>query len=167
MAVHLLIDGYNLIGSRSGTLGDIEEAREYLIDCLVAYKRLKKARITVVFDGPSMSYPERGPAGIEVLFSCGRDADSVIKELVAKKGGGATVVTSDRDVASFARAKGAVVLASDEFQILLDDALYQDMKGVDPLDEEEGSGPGKKGPSRKPPKEERRKQGRIRKLRGS
>ena len=52
MAMHLVIDGYNLIGAMTDLAGmDLEEIREELITRLLAYKRLKKHRITVVFDG--------------------------------------------------------------------------------------------------------------------
>ncbi|WKZ32352.1 MAG: NYN domain-containing protein [Thermodesulfobacteriota bacterium] len=165
MALNLIIDGYNLIGSRRGGLGDIEEERRCLLETLVIYKRLKKARITVVFDGPAMTYPGSHPAGLEVVFSAGRQADAVIRDMVARKGSGATVITSDREIAGFAKARGAVVLGSDEFSAFLDDALYEDMKGV-AAEEEDASGPARKGPSRRLPKDERKKQGRIRKLRG-
>lgn len=165
MALNLVIDGYNLIGFRRGGLGDIEEERRNLLETLIIYKRLKKARITVVFDGPAITYPGSHPAGLDVVFSAGRQADAVIKELAARKGPGATVVTSDREIAGFAKARGSVVLGSDEFSALLDDALYEDMKGA-AAEEEDAPGPVKKGPSRRLPKDERKKQGRIRKLKG-
>lgn len=165
MALDLVIDGYNLIGFRKGGLGDIEEERRDLLDALVIYKRLKRARITVVFDGPAIAYPGSSPAGLDVVFSQGRQADAVIKDLAARKGSGATVITSDRDLAGFAKARGSVVLGSDEFSALLDEALYEEVKGAVPEDDEMPGLP-KKGPSRRLPKEERKKQGRIRKLRG-
>lgn len=165
MALNLVIDGYNLIGFRRGGLGDIEEERRDLLEALIIYKRLKMARITVVFDGPAIAYPGSHPAGLEVVFSAGRQADAVIRDIVARKGDGATVITSDREIAGFAKARGAVVLSSDEFSALLDHALYEDMKGV-VAEAEDTSGPDKKGPSRRLPKDERKKQGRIRKLKG-
>ncbi len=165
MALHLIIDGYNLIGFRRGGLGDIEEERRNLIEDLMVFKKLKKARLTVVFDGPAITYPGTHPAGLDVVFSAGRQADAVIRDIVARKGAGATVITSDREVAGFARARDAVVLGSGEFSALLDDALYQEMKGAVP-EEEDAPGPVKKGPSRRPAKEARKKQGRIRKLGG-
>ena len=55
MSVHVIVDGYNLI-RQSAALSkfdqtDLQLGREALIDNLAAYKRIKKHKITVVFDG--------------------------------------------------------------------------------------------------------------------
>ena len=55
MAIHIIIDGYNLI-RQSPTLSrldrqDIASGREALVARLAAYRKLKPHRITVVFDG--------------------------------------------------------------------------------------------------------------------
>lgn len=170
MALHLVIDGYNLIGAGRGQdLGDIEAQRESLIDTLGVYRRLRRINITVVFDGTysgrlTGSSVNRG--GVRVIFSRnGQEADEVIKGLVRDAGGGLTVATSDRSVASYAEGNGAVVLSSAEFRNLLDDALYEDLKGAAPEEDDDAEGFGiKKGPSKKPPKNERRKRNRIKKL---
>ena len=55
MAIHIIIDGYNMI-RQSPELSkqedvDIQLGREALIDWLAAYKRHRPHKITVVFDG--------------------------------------------------------------------------------------------------------------------
>jgi hypothetical protein len=62
-------------------------------------------------------------------------------------------------------AQGAVTLSSGQFTGLLEAAEYEDTKGLEPGDEEyEPPGGKKKGPSKRPPKEERKKLNRIKKL---
>lgn len=166
MPVQVLINGYNLIGARREGLGDIEAEREALIEELSAYRRVRKVKLTVVFDNralPRLNRTKEFRNGVEVVFSgSNEDADTVIKGLAGHKGNGVTVVTSDREVASFARSKGAVVIDSGEFGFLLGSALYEDLKGG-PIEEEDGDNP-KKGPSRRPSKKERQKINRLKKL---
>ncbi len=180
MALRLIIDGYNLIcakdrsfvgdfGGASFGLPDITEARELLLESLLVYKRVKHARITVVFDGTSGARLGGGREmhkGVEVLFSkAGVTADDVIKDMVRSTGTGLTVVTSDRDVASATEVAGAVVVSSEEFLELLQMAEYSELKGADMEDEDEDGGTWqKKGPARKPSKKERQRLKRLKKM---
>src|SRR3989344_3702693 len=86
MAMHLVIDGYNLIGAMTDLAGmDLEGIREELITRLLAYKRLKKHRITVVFDGKrsgNLSRSSMNQKGIEVIFS--REGDEGYASTVKK-----------------------------------------------------------------------------------
>ncbi|MBI5642093.1 MAG: NYN domain-containing protein [Deltaproteobacteria bacterium] len=169
MALRLVIDGYNLLGvlPREEKFGDMETKRDGLIESLSIYKRLRKVKITVVFDGTRskrLTRQREVKSGIEVVFSKdGEEADRVIKDLASSAGSGLTIVTSDRDISNLAKAKGAVVIDSNEFLGLLDAALYEDLKGVDPEGEDEGSAR-KKGASRKQKKADRKKAQRIKKL---
>ncbi|MBI3752711.1 MAG: NYN domain-containing protein [Deltaproteobacteria bacterium] len=170
MAVHLVIDGYNLTGvmAISGqTAADLEGVRDELIKRLQAYKRLKGHRITVVFDGKksgSLSRAKMHQNGIEVIFSKdGEEADQILREMAKKERHGITIVTSDRAVASFAEAQGAVTIPSDEFDAILSLAIYSDMTGVADEDEEDVSTK-KSGNPRKLSKQERKRLQRIKKL---
>ncbi|MBI5562205.1 MAG: NYN domain-containing protein [Deltaproteobacteria bacterium] len=167
MSSRIIIDGYNFLGMDAGVLRDIESERDGLIERLRLYKKARRADVTVVFDGTHsgrlMNEHERR-AGVEVVFSRdGIDADTVIRGLSDRYGAGATVVTSDNALASYAASRGAVVLSSPEFEGLLEAALYEELKGVKPGDEEDESHD-RKGPSRRLPKEERKKRMRIKKL---
>ena len=55
MATHLLVDGYNLVGSAGMALpagsGRLEAVRETLLKNLAGYRQRKGHAITVVFDG--------------------------------------------------------------------------------------------------------------------
>lgn len=176
MAVHLIIDGYNLI-RRSPVLRRDDEialelARESLLERLRRYKRIRSHRITVVFDGANRIGASPGPGqekGIRVIFS-GRNetADTVIKHMSEKEGGRLTVVTSDRDLGRYAASFGAVVVDAEDFEGKLEMALYLETKGPEMDDEKEGRQGGldtrKKGPRKRLAKGERRKRQRLRKV---
>ncbi|MFP4476406.1 MAG: NYN domain-containing protein [Desulfatibacillaceae bacterium] len=164
MGVHIIIDGYNMIG-QSPTLstGDLEQDRDCLIDFLAAYKRIKAHRITVVFDAARVDTFEArklNMKGIDIRFSQpGQLADSVIKNMARQMRERAMVVSSDREVAGVAREAGAAVLGCREFEQVVADRL---MGGAED-DPDEGPGSRqprqttrKRGPSRKPPKKSRR-----------
>ena len=173
MPVHIIIDGYNLI-HQSRELNrlhqeDIQSGREALLESLAAYKRIKRHRITVVFDGenaPSFSPKKDQIKGIAVRFSRrGETADSVIKRMARKEREKALIVSSDRDVTDYSATRGAATVSSSEFEEKMMMAFYMDIKGVD------GEGDGgwipttkKKGPSKRRSKRERRNRTRIRKL---
>lgn len=170
MALDLVIDGYNLIMRKSGNgFADLEEQREILITQLQTYKKVRRVKVTVVFDAsgrPGLSRDAENIGGIRVMYSpSGVEADALIKKIAKEKREGATIVTSDNDLANYSRAVGAVVVSTEEFRNLLEIALYEDMKGVDPCEEEDFDGRGgKKGPARRLAKEARKKKKRMKKL---
>lgn len=172
MAVHVVIDGYNVTRRRPHAgVTDIDAEREVLISQLQAYKKARRVKVTVVFDAPSspaLAERSENHGGVRVVYTGGgTEADELIKRMAKEKRDGLTVVTSDAGVARYCAAVGAVVVGSEEFEGLLEMALYEDMKGVDPEDEDDddgGRGGGKKGPSRKEPRKERKKRNRMKKL---
>jgi predicted RNA-binding protein with PIN domain len=97
--------------------------------------------------------------GIRVVFSRpGEKADDVLKRMAAEDRGGILIVTSDRDVASFAEKKGAAVVSVDEFGMKLEMTRFYSTKGgegEDPL-RRSAIAPDKKGPSRRLPKSRRK-----------
>jgi predicted RNA-binding protein with PIN domain len=173
MAVRLIVDGYNLLGS-SGECGlargeDLAFTRERLLEALRRYKRMKGFRITVVFDG---SGPRVGPAapqihkGIEVVYSRGPEkADEAIVKMVSRSPAGVVVVTSDQEVAGHSARLGASVISAQEFQRRMMAAVTRDLKGYE---EDEEPGPRrstqKKGASRKMKGRQRRDRRRLDRL---
>ncbi|MBE9531273.1 MAG: NYN domain-containing protein, partial [Proteobacteria bacterium] len=116
MALRLVIDGYNFIcaslglsGSHPGQMDPTLE-RDALLDKLKVYKKIKSAKITVVFDGTRTDNLWRSAGrekGIEVIFSSsGEEADAIIKEFSGKYGKGLTIVTTDRELGSYCELKG-------------------------------------------------------------
>ena len=116
-----IVDGNNVMGQTPGWHRDKPGARRRLIEQLAEFARVKKARITVVFDGePDRDQPD-GSAfrGVKVLYAeKGSNADARIERLVeaSKDVHGLTVVTSDRALAFIIRARGANVIRSGAFR---------------------------------------------------
>jgi predicted RNA-binding protein with PIN domain len=173
MSIHIIIDGYNLI-RQSNTFSvidrqDIQLGREALLDTLIAYQKIKRHMITVVFDGtnaPPFSHRKNQVQGIQVKYSrSGEVADTVIKRMVNREKEKALVVSSDLDIVNFAAAKGAATISSSEFEEIISQALYMEIKGVE-FKDESGWAPTtkKKGPSKRLPKRKRRNKSKIGKL---
>lgn len=174
MALHIVIDGYNLI-RQSPTLSAMEyisteEGRDGLLKLLAQYKKFKPHKITVVFDaayGNSLAESKTRQRGITIIFSRkGELADDVIKRIAAKERERAIVVTSDNDIIDFAVRHDAATINSQEFEAKLTMASYAEMKGGDVDDEESGwsKTTQKKGPARRLPRERRKSSRKIRKL---
>ncbi len=121
------------MGQTPGWHRDKSKARRMLLEHLATFASVKKARVTVVFDGsPDRELPD-GSAfrGVKVLFAeRGSDADTRIVKLVeaSKDRRGLTVVTSDRSLAFQVRASGAITLRSGEFRKLLEVAMLATSK---------------------------------------
>lgn len=175
MSFDLIIDGYNLIGQspelRSYEREELDKGREMLIKKLLAYQRIKKHAITVVFDGwreGSFSEHRDIVRGIMIIFSRrGEKADEVIKRLASQGKERTVVVTSDRDLGYACALQGCKVITSQEFDGSLELAEYREGKGS--TAEEEGDnfqwkGTKKKGPSRRLPKSQRQRQTILKKL---
>lgn len=176
MAIHIIIDGYNLI-KQSPVLSrldhiDIEKGRDELISRLADYKKVKKHGITVVFDGckgGGIKQERTKNRGIDIIFSKkGEEADEVIKRIVEVMRERIVVVTSDREIADFSERRGAAVIPSGEFEMRMEMAVFSEEKGFDEeLDDEpikKTIYTKKKGPSKKLPKSQRRARIKIKKL---
>ena len=173
MAAHILIDGYNLI-RQSGPLIDLEaisleEGRMGLVRLLAEYRKVKGHAITVVFDGwksDNIGRSNERVVGIDVVYSGrGETADEVIKRMADSMRDRVIIVTSDRDIATYATKKGAVVIPSDEFEMKVRMAVPSDECGAfDEEDYEPKMDSKKKGPARRLSKEERKKRSKMKKL---
>ena len=176
MAVHIVVDGYNLI-RRSDTLKSqealsLELGRDALLELLRRYKRIRGHRITVVFDAankPLLGEEMTQQKGIRTIYSGqGDTADTVIKRICKNEGEKVLLVTSDRELASYAEGYGSVATDSQDFETRMEMALFVDSKGVEDEHVEDrwhpGKGTRKKGPAKRPPKKERRRRQKQNKL---
>lgn len=185
MAIHIVVDGYNLI-RQSGAfrsaerIGGLESGREALLRSLSQYRTVKSHAITVVFDGglgPANAKHRERRAGVDIVFSrVGESADCVIKKMAVEQRERLVVVTSDRELALFAAKCGASTIDSVHFEqrmamALTLDAIYDtDHMGnmserfVEP--ESDGWTPTtqKKGPSRRLSKRARKTQAKANRL---
>jgi uncharacterized protein len=117
MGMHLVIDGYNLLGAVSSMA--TEQARESLLRDLAAYRHRKGHAITVVFDGWQQGQPVESRehrSGMQVVYSKrGEKADQVIQRLAREYGTDCAVVSSDHEIIATAGAHGALVIRAQEF----------------------------------------------------
>jgi predicted RNA-binding protein with PIN domain len=140
--IHMVIDGYNLIGQQKGLRGDLEVKRKKLLADLSRYQHIKGHPITVVFDGWRSGWEtehEERANRISVIFSRqGERADTVIARLAKQMGNACVVVTSDREVQISARASGSTSIYSGEFETRLRAALLNEARpGLMDKEEEE------------------------------
>jgi hypothetical protein len=170
MGMHLIIDGYNLLHVDRILIRlnptQLQLERDRLIDQLSAYRSSRQMEITVVFDGWqggwSTETRER-KKGIELVYSkLGEKADEVIKRLVREKGAGATVISSDRELSTYAEKMAVASVPSGQFKEKMENALLKGKK--DFQEEEERTGEKKKGPSRMLSKKEKRMRSALKKL---
>ncbi|MGH7853723.1 MAG: NYN domain-containing protein [Candidatus Binatia bacterium] len=166
ITMDLIVDGYNLIGSDQGLVGALEPKRNWLVQRLSAYQKIKEFNLTVVFDGWRSGRNEevaQKKDGVTVVYSqVNEKADAVIIRLARQKGAGSVVVTSDREIRSAVERFGSIAVSAGEFnQILraLDGNAYdEDFSG------EEFDAP-QKGNPRRASKSDRRRNDKLRKLR--
>ncbi len=138
-----LIDGNNVIGQRVGWHRDKKGSRRQLIQDLARLARLKKLRLTVVFDGaPDPQFPD-GSAyrGVKIFYArAGSDADTRIIEMAEAERNkkNLVVVTSDRELTSRVRICGVRVMRSGEFRRTIDEAADEAI-GAAPTREGQGA----------------------------
>lgn len=173
MAIHIIIDGYNLV-RQSSSLSvidqlDIQLGRENLIETLATYKKIKGHKITVVFDGtnaPDFSKTKDRIKGIRIQFSRrGESADDVIKKIASKEREKALIVSSDCEIVDFASSRGCATISSSVFEEKIAMASHL---GDGAFDREDQSGwiptTKKKGPSKRLSKKKRKNRVKIQKL---
>jgi uncharacterized protein len=174
--MNILIDGYNLIRQsielRRFERQSLEAGRQALISWLARYRGRKDHHITVVFDGWVSGSPQEErdySSGISIIYSPrGVKADDVLKRITASTDEEILVVSSDREVASYATRRGKAALSSLEFESIVNrqlSALVDDEFSSQKDEDEDDDRPvNKKGPARKLSRAKRQAQTKIRKL---
>jgi predicted RNA-binding protein with PIN domain len=128
-----LIDGNNLLGRIAPHELRERSGREGLVARLLAFQRVTRARIHLVFDGN----PERTPMDIEVnaKFTIhypgeGQSADDVIRDMIGRQADRRRffVVSSDRAIRDLARKNGLESVTSDVFARELKAAIKEGKK---------------------------------------
>ncbi len=145
MALHLIIDGYNLIRQSPDLLAqesqDLRWGREALLEKLAAYRRLKKHAITVVFDGweagECLENRDRVQGMLVIYSRRGEKADEVIKRMAARERQGSLIISSDREIMHSAERAGAAVMSAEEFSFRLYSAFAEG--GLEETEEDQAS----------------------------
>ncbi|HEY0407023.1 MAG TPA: NYN domain-containing protein [Pyrinomonadaceae bacterium] len=122
-----LVDGNNVMAQRVGWHRDKQAARRRLLEELAQFAKVKRATVTVVFDGAPLNHFPDGSLfkGVRLFYAeRGSDADARIKRLVETTRERRTlrVVTSDRALAAYVSRCGAQTVRSGEFRQQLEQA---------------------------------------------
>ncbi|XP_063942476.1 uncharacterized protein LOC108209555 isoform X2 [Daucus carota subsp. sativus] len=134
----LLVDGYNVCGywaklKKHFVNGNLDIARQKLIDELITFSMLREVKVVVVFDALLSGLPTHKEefVGIDVVFSSETCADAWIeKEVVALRDDGCPrvwVVTSDR--CQQQAAHGAIKASQKEVETMLHEQRSSSMQG--------------------------------------
>lgn len=120
MAVHYIVDGYNVLHKNSVLADQTKEDGRTVLVRLIESEQPQGSlnnQVTVVFDGyrGQWAAPESSP--VRVLFSDEESADDKIKKLVDKSSSPRSliVVTDDREIRYFVKGLGAKIMDADEF----------------------------------------------------
>lgn len=172
MPIHIVVDGYNVIGSEEGLRGDLEQKRADLVQEVKQYQERKGHAVTIVFDGwrnGRQDQTQDQVGEVQVVFSRhGEKADAVIERMAREIVDGCTVITSDRELRRSVEKRGAVALYVNDFL----GAMRRDpgaSDGMDDTGEFEApprnlNGQKKKGNPRQPSRAERARRERLAKL---
>lgn len=131
---HYIIDGNNLIGKIKELskihLKDKKRSREKLAFIIERCSRLKKARITLHFDGFA-DLPIKIP-DVKIIYSENSSADEKIKLQIEKSDNPRNIllVTSDHNLMQFGKVCGCSVMKSEDF--------YSQHLSATEIQEEEG-----------------------------
>ena len=126
-----LIDGNNFLGYSSPLNRNAPENRQNLIFKLLKFQQIKNTRIILVFDGsPDLDLIEKPVKykRFSILYPhLGENADERIKEIILKQTDRRRfyIVSSDRELRSYAKSKGIKALKCEEFDRELRKALKE------------------------------------------
>lgn len=132
----VVIDGNNLIGSSPDIKLSDPNARLKIIYLLENYRDHKKCNIIIVFDGEPNLYSHNFKEKLTVLYPYyGKSADDEIKRLLDSYSDFRDVilVSSDSELKSFAKEKGAKIVNSIEFYFELKRIFLEDDKREEKL----------------------------------
>ncbi|OGD26869.1 MAG: hypothetical protein A2Y56_16260 [Candidatus Aminicenantes bacterium RBG_13_63_10] len=124
-----LIDGNNFLGQLVAPAYRDPGDRLDLVRKLLIFQRVTRSRVILVFDGgpdPRLEDLELEDRKFSILFpEPGSSADALIKEFLESRRDlrHFFLVSSDRELKSAARARGAEVISSGEFKGMLKEAL--------------------------------------------
>ncbi len=128
----ILIDGYNLIGTAHGNL---QKARDEIIETLRKYAANKDHEITLVFDGWKNGQREESrikTANLTIIYSrLGEKADQTIIRILSSSTKPWIVVSSDREIADFAENKDLAAISSDDFEDKLSASLLHSQRSTE------------------------------------
>jgi predicted RNA-binding protein with PIN domain len=142
--LNYIIDGNNLIGKIASLMNlqkkDKQASREKLVYTLDRYFLNKKANVTLHLDGHPAE--KINSSKMKIVYSENQTADEKIKNQISlsKSPRNIIVVTSDSNLAQFAKVCSTTVIPSDEFAVEINksgDRFDEEsiIKSIDNIDE--------------------------------
>jgi predicted RNA-binding protein with PIN domain len=128
-----LIDGNNLLGRIAPHELRERSGREGLVVRLLAYQRVTRARIHLVFDGNPEATPTDVPVNPKFTIHYpgeGQSADDVIRDMIGRQTDRRRffVVSSDRAIRELAKTSGLEPVKSEAFAAELKTAIKEGKK---------------------------------------
>ncbi|MCK5056573.1 MAG: NYN domain-containing protein [Candidatus Aminicenantes bacterium] len=128
-----IIDGNNLIGSSTDIALEDPGARKKILEIVRKYQQSKKRSVIIVFDGEPDGVLHKQPLNekLTVVYPrYGDSADDEIKRILNRYTyfKDVVLVTSDRELKSYARKKGARIINSTQFHYEL--KRYYRVQGI-------------------------------------
>lgn len=128
-----IIDGNNLIGSMPDITLEDPGARKKIVEIVRKYQQSKNSSVIIVFDGEPDNVFHRQPLDEKftvVYPRYGDSADDEIKRILGRYTyfKDVVLVTSDRELKTYARKKGARIINSIEFHYEL--RRYTRVQGI-------------------------------------
>jgi predicted RNA-binding protein with PIN domain len=128
----IIIDGFNLIYKFDHLhslmkTSNLSNAMDGLINIISNYQKQTKKEITIVFDGKKKEGDNTSKSkirNISIIYSLTKTADEVITKYIKDIHNPAdyTVITSDKQVISYVKNKGAKNMLSENFEKLVSSA---------------------------------------------
>lgn len=111
-----LVDGSNLLG-RTGHDRESTDSKRSLVRMLSRFARVRKTRVTCVFDGRQPDGFACRLGSLHVVFAHPRSADAwLIDRLDRESATRAVLVTSDRDLALKLKSRRISIMTCEEFR---------------------------------------------------
>jgi len=135
--VPYLIDGNNFLGHIAPYNFRDKRTKHRLVSELLIFQRMKRIKVILVFDGaPDAKLMEKKfqKKKFSIIYPPpGQKADETIKDIISRQTDlrKFSVVSSDFEVKSFAKAKGARPLSSKEFNRELRKELKENRKAAE------------------------------------
>ena len=120
MAVHYIIDGYNVVKQVHFLTGlKLRDGRDGLVRFIEQYRPQgsRRNQVTIVFDGSDEVDAPQIPSSVRVLFSKRESADDKIKRMVetSRNPRCLIVVSDDKAIKFYCRAAGAACMSVKDF----------------------------------------------------
>jgi len=119
--IHYILDGHNILHQDPGVKRTLSSDPSHAINGLISRSHRfiagKSNKCTICFDGHPPGDINTNIKNIQVTFSYNRDADSLIKSLIARSNNpkNIVVISDDTEIQRFARVHSCGIISTSQF----------------------------------------------------